>query len=105
MFVVCVERIIVVSEYIGKPLNEQHIENIEDILRIFYQITTGLLHISKLGLSVRTLEPKNILIDELGNVKLFNYGLSYQTNRGEYVAFPIGYVLIDSFRKSNLFHF
>lgn len=83
---------IIVSEYIGRPLNEQKYENIDDILRIFYQISTALLQIAKFGFNVRTLEPKNILVDQLGNVKLFNYGLSYQTNCGEYVTFPIGYV-------------
>lgn len=71
-------------------MNEQKIQNTDDILRIIYQTTSGLAHISTLGFSVRTLEPKNILVDEIGNVKLFNYGLSYQTNSGEYVTFPIG---------------
>lgn len=80
------------SEYIGRPLNEQKFTNMDDILKIFYQISTGLSRIAQLGFSVRTLEPKNILVDRLANVKLFNYGLSYQTNCGEYVGFPIGYV-------------
>lgn len=86
------ERLIIVSEYVGRPLNEHKFENIDDILRIFYQISAGLSETVRLGFGVRTLEPKNILVDQLGNVKLFNYGLSYQTNCGEYVAFPIGYV-------------
>lgn len=38
----------------------------------------------------QNLEPKNVLVDELNNVKLFNYGMFHQTNGGDYVAFPIG---------------
>lgn len=59
-------------------------------LRIFYQIAKGLSHIHKIGLVVQNLEPKNILIDELNNAKIFNYGMFHQTNGAELVAFPIG---------------
>lgn len=86
------ERTIVVSEYIGKPLSEQSVHTYDDILKIFYQIANGLNHIETLDFTMHTLEPKNVLVDELGNVKLFNYGLFYQTNQGEYVTFPIGLV-------------
>lgn len=81
------------SEYIGKPLSERPVHSYDDILKIFYQIASGLNHIDTLDITMQTLEPKNILIDELGNVKLFNYGMYYQTNQGEYVTFPIGFVL------------
>lgn len=84
------------SEYIGKPLSEQPVHCYDDILKIFYQIASGLNHIEKLDFTMHTLEPKNILIDELGNVKLFNYGMYYQTNQGEYVTFPIGLVSIQA---------
>jgi len=33
---------------------------------------------------------ENILFNQEGQVKLFNYGLSYMTNGGRYVAFPVG---------------
>lgn len=85
-----IERTIVVSETIGKPLNEQTIHSYDLILKIFYQIANALNHIEALDFTMHTLEPKNVLIDELGNVKLFNYGMFYQTNQGEYVTFPIG---------------
>lgn len=85
-----IERTIIVSEYIGKPLNEQSVHSYDAILKIFYQIANGLNHIEELDFTMHTLEPKNVLIDELGNVKLFNYGMYYQTNQGEYVTFPIG---------------
>lgn len=86
------ERTIIVSEYIGKPLSEQPVHSYDDVLKTFYQIANGLRHIEKLDFTMHTLEPKNVLIDELGNVKLFNYGLYHQTNQGEYVTFPIGLV-------------
>ncbi|XP_031637327.1 TBC domain-containing protein kinase-like protein isoform X2 [Contarinia nasturtii] len=87
------ERTIIVMEYVGKPLSEKlAVQNIcyDDVLKCFYQIACGLNHIDNLDFTMQTLEPKNVLIDELGNVKLFNYGMYYQTNQGEYVTFPIG---------------
>lgn len=60
------------------------------ILRIFYQIANGLDHIHGLGFAMQNLEPKNVLIDSEYNVKLFNYGMYHQTNRGKCVTFPIG---------------
>lgn len=87
-----IERTIIVSEYIGTPLSEKPVHSYDDILKIFYQIANGLSHIESLDFTMHTLEPKNVLIDELGNVKLFNYGMFYQTNQGEFVTFPIGLV-------------
>lgn len=68
-------------------------QSYDDILKIFYQIANGMNHIDKLDFTMQTLEPKNVLIDELGNVKLLNYGMYHQTNQGEFVTFPIGYVI------------
>lgn len=85
-----VERTIVVSEYIGTPLSEQTITDDNLILRIFYQIANAINHIHDYEIIVQNIEPKNILIDENENVKLFNYGLYHQTNFGELVTFPIG---------------
>lgn len=84
------ERTIIVSEYVGKPLNETTVSDLDHKLKIFYQIANGLDHIYQNGFVVQNLEPRNVLIDELFNVKLYNYGIFYQTNRGEYVTFPIG---------------
>lgn len=70
------------------------INDYDSIIRIFYQIANGLKHINELDFVMNNLEPKNILIDDNLNVKLYNYGLFHQTNHGELVAFPIGYVLI-----------
>lgn len=95
------ERTIIVSEYIGKPLSERPVHSYDDVLKILYQITNGLSHIETMDFTMHTLEPKNVLIDELGNVKLFNYGMFYQTNQGEYVTFPIGLVSIHRLSNSN----
>lgn len=83
-----------VCEYVGEPLSDKTIRDYEVILKLFYQIARGLDHIQQLDFVVQNLEPKNILIDALNNVKLFNYGMFYQTNRGEYVTFPIGLVFM-----------
>lgn len=78
------------SEHTGAPLNEICIQDKNEILKIFYQIANGLDHINCLDFAMQNLEPRNVLVDSARNVKLFNYGLNHQTNRGEYVTFPIG---------------
>lgn len=85
-----IERTIVVSEYFGAPLKERNIRDDKNILKIFYQVAAGLDHINGLDFSMQNLEPKNVLVDSTHNVKIFNYGMYHQTNRGEYVTFPIG---------------
>lgn len=40
----------------------------------------------------RTLADDNILIDSIGRVKLFNYGMYYMTGGGSDVPFPLGLV-------------
>lgn len=60
------------------------------ILRIFYQIASALSELNKHKIVAHNLEPKNILLDQFDNIKLFNYGLYYMTKGGEYVPFPIG---------------
>lgn len=90
------ERTIIVSEYFGTPLSEQMhlVQDVRSILRICYQTADGLQHLHRRGFVCPNLEPANVLIDSLDNVRLFNYGLFHMTNGGEYVSFPIGYKLI-----------
>lgn len=54
----------------------------------------------------------NVLVDDGGNIKLFNYGLYYMTNGGKYVTFPIGCpkyfapeVFCNSTRSGTLMHY
>jgi len=90
------ERTIVVSEYVGCSLDEyvkRHINaplSITQILRIFYQVASGIsvLHANKL--LVHNLEPRHILLDRCERVKIFNYGMHHMTKGGAYVPFPIG---------------
>lgn len=84
------------SEFFGRTLRDSQISTADslNIVRVFYQIVNGLDFIHKQRLVHHNLEPENILLDDLYNVKLFNYGLYYMT-RGdsideEYVSFPIG---------------
>lgn len=81
------------SEYYGTPIseNKDFIADKTNILRIFYQIANGLAYMNQKGFVFHNLEPTNILVDSLCNVKLFNYGLFHMTNEGDYVSFPIGY--------------
>ncbi|XP_037938047.1 TBC domain-containing protein kinase-like protein [Teleopsis dalmanni] len=87
------ERTIVVSEYFGTTLQDKSKNSNlseEQIVRIFYQVARGIEKLHKHKLVVHNLEPKHILLDQWDNAKLFNYGLFYMTNGGEYVPFPIG---------------
>ncbi|XP_055913652.1 TBC domain-containing protein kinase-like protein [Eupeodes corollae] len=86
------ERTIVVSEYSGDTLEHKSRVsfNSKQVLRVFYQIACGIAEVHRNKFAIHNLEPKNVLLDELDNVKLFNYGLFDMTNGGEYVPFPIG---------------
>lgn len=87
------ERTIIVSEYVGAPLTECGGQLMLDVIKkCFYQIASALAHINEQGFVCHSLEPATVLLDELNNVKLFNYGLFYMTNGGDYVTFPIGYI-------------
>lgn len=88
-----VERIVVVAEYNGDPLNNKENLNIDEIMKITFQCLLGLQHMNKLNLVHRHLNPENILINKSGNVQLYNFGLYYMTDSGKNVSFPIGYVL------------
>lgn len=88
------ERIVIVSEYSGRALNEcgSFVRDDSNVRKIFYQIALALDHLNQNGFVCHNLEPSNVLIDGENNVKLFNYGLFHMTNAGEYVSFPIGWV-------------
>ena len=65
---------------------------IENILKIAYQILSALDHINSHGFTCHNLDPATILLDNNYSIKLYNYGLYYMTNNGKYVSFPIGNV-------------
>lgn len=96
LFFICfniTERIVIVSEYSGRPLNEcgsALVREDANVKKIFYQITLALDHLNQKSFVCHNLEPSNVLVDSDTNVKLFNYGLFHMTNAGEYVSFPIG---------------
>ncbi|KOX67936.1 TBC domain-containing protein kinase-like protein [Melipona quadrifasciata] len=85
------ERIVVVAEYNGDPLNSKKNVNTDDILKIAFQCLLGLQYMNKLGLVHRHLSPENILFNKSGNVQLYNFGLYFMTDCGKNVSFPIGY--------------
>lgn len=85
------ERIVVVAEYSGEQLSNKDNLKIDEIIKIIYQCLLGLAHIHKLGMVHRHLSPENILINNNGQVQLYNYGLYFMTDCGKNVTFPIGY--------------
>lgn len=87
------ERIVIVSEHLGRSLSEcgdGFMYDETNLRKIFYQIAQALDHLSQNSIVCHNLEPANVLVDSDINVKLFNYGLFHMTNAGEYVSFPIG---------------
>ncbi|XP_049865205.1 TBC domain-containing protein kinase-like protein [Pectinophora gossypiella] len=85
------ERIIVVAEVIGKPLNEwQSKFSYEEVTNIAKQVTNALAFLHKENITHRTLSDDNILLDSNGRVKLFNYGMYFMTGAGSEVTFPLG---------------
>lgn len=85
------ERIIVVSEYIGRSLNDLNRKlSHKEITNVGRQVSKALAFIHKQGMTHRTLSPDNILLDDNQQVKLYNYGLFHMTAGGSDVAFPLG---------------
>ncbi|KAL4710325.1 hypothetical protein ACJJTC_011141 [Scirpophaga incertulas] len=85
------ERIIVVSEVIGKSLNDFKSKfSFDQIMNIGLQVANGLNFLHKQDIMHRTLSDDNILIDNYGYVKLFNYGMHYMTKGGNEIPFPLG---------------
>lgn len=62
----------------------------EKIIRVFYQLACAITQVNLHKFVIHNLEPKNVLLDDLDNIKLFNYGLHYMSKGGSYVPFPIG---------------
>ncbi|KAK9887878.1 hypothetical protein WA026_000183 [Henosepilachna vigintioctopunctata] len=86
------ERTIVVSQFCGKPLSEylgKKIFSDSDIIKIAFQLLTALSVLHKNKIVHRNLSTESILVQNSGDIKLFNYGFHYMTNNGQLVSFPI----------------
>ncbi|XP_047121635.1 TBC domain-containing protein kinase-like protein isoform X3 [Schistocerca piceifrons] len=84
------ERTMVVCQYHPKPLSGQFLP-LNALQKFTMQIVDALNHLNTLRIVHRSLCPENILVDDKGDVKLFNYGLYYMTGEGTDVSFPIGH--------------
>ncbi|KAJ2950790.1 hypothetical protein O0L34_g9055 [Tuta absoluta] len=85
------ERIIVVAEIIGKPLNEYSCKfSYDEVTNIAQQVANALLYLHEQNIVHRTLSTDNIMLDSHGRVKLWNYGMYYMTVQGSEVPFPLG---------------
>lgn len=90
------ERTIVVSQYCGQPLAsvlEKRQFTTEEIKQIAYQVVEGLKILHEKKIVHRTLSNENILLQDNGDIKLFNYGLYYMSDLGTLVSFPVLQVL------------
>lgn len=86
------ERIIIVSQYCGKPLAQliqKQDFTLDQIRKITFQLLTGINELHKRKMVHRNLSPENILMQENGDIKLFNYGLFHMSGRGQLVSYPI----------------
>lgn len=80
-----------VAEVIGKSLKECKSKfSYEEISNIGKQVAIALKYLHNQDIIHRTLSDDNILVDNNGRVKLFNYGLYYMTDAGSEVSFPLG---------------
>lgn len=86
------ERTIVVSQYCGTQLSDM-IEKAsfteKEIIKIAYQILTGLNLLHKKKIVHRNLSTDNVLMQKNGDVKLFNYGLYHMCGKGRLVSYAI----------------
>ncbi|KAJ9583280.1 hypothetical protein L9F63_022376, partial [Diploptera punctata] len=84
------ERTVVVSEY-HPTLAKSKEFNKDEIKKLSLQVLQALSYLNDRGIIHRSLCPENLVINEDGNVQLFNYGLYYMTGGGSDVSFPIGH--------------
>lgn len=83
------ERLMIVSEFNKSSWKLRFNQN-GNAAKIAYQVLQALDYLNQHGIVHRMLSPDNILMNENGDVKLFNYGLYHMTNNGVDVEFPIG---------------
>lgn len=79
----------IVSEYDKSSLKLRFSQN-RNAAKIAYQVLLALDYLNERGIVHRMLSPDNVLLNEAGDVKLFNYGLYHMTSNGVDVEFPIG---------------
>lgn len=85
------ERTMVVSQYHMESLCVTKNSTFEDVSKIAYQSLEALCYLNDHDIVHRCLCPDNMLLDDTGNLQLFNYGLYYMTDGGADVSFPIGH--------------
>ncbi|XP_068083084.1 TBC domain-containing protein kinase-like protein [Anabrus simplex] len=84
------ERTVVVSQHHPNSLSS-HPPQLHEIPLVALQTVKALCHLNKHNIVHRNLNPDNMLLNEYGDIQLFNYGLYFMTGGGADVSFPIGY--------------
>lgn len=87
------EKLIIVFEYWNYSLSNiiDTGVSVDDIKHIAHQILSALSYLNRNNIVHRCLSPENILYNKSTKlIKLYNYGIYYITDCGQYVTFPIG---------------
>lgn len=63
--------------------------NESEIVKIAYQILTGLNVLHQRKIVHRNLSTDNVLVQQNGDIKLFNYGLYHMCGKGRLVSYAI----------------
>ncbi len=80
----------IVEEYVdGKSLNEivDKIDNPNDIIKILWQISTGITEIHEQDIIHRDIKPNNMKVDREGVIKIFDFGLSRHIDNAKTIGF------------------
>ena len=89
------ENIFIITEYCS---NEDLLKNIIKVgsfdepksCKIFQQILSSLEYLHKNNICHRDIKPENILLDEYGDAKLSDFGLSRKFDNNELLKTPCG---------------
>ncbi|GLG98476.1 Putative mitogen-activated protein kinase kinase kinase 7-like [Gryllus bimaculatus] len=84
------ERTMVVSQYHMESVATKQLQ-LKDLSKFAFQTVKALCHLNEHNIVHHNLSPENMLLNDDGNLQLFNYGLYYMTDGGANVSFPIGH--------------
>lgn len=86
------ERLVIVFEHFKTSLQDEIPNKLstEAIGKICRQVVEALDYLHSNGIVHQALSPSSILLDDMHQVKVANYGLCHMTEHGKTVPFPLG---------------